>query len=469
MQIGFYGAAGEVTGSKHLITTDKGKQLLLDCGLFQGKAANGGDVNRHFGFSPAGVNFLFLSHAHIDHSGLIPRLFKEGFRGKIFCTKGTYALCKLMLADSAHIQEGDLEIVNKRRKKRGDPPLDPLYNMDDVTGCLALFHTFEYNEEVKVDEDITCVFTDVGHMIGSAAVNLTINTKKGKPVRITFTGDIGRQSDKILNSPQPYKACDVLICESTYGDRLHEKVTNADERLLSIVKQTCVEQQGKLIIPAFSVDRTQELVYQLEQMENAGRLPKINIYVDSPLSVNATNIMREFTADYNQEFKDYLKHDPVPFCFRNLHFITKVEESKALNSINEPCIIISASGMAEAGRIKHHIKNNVTDSRNTILIVGYCTPESLGGRLRNGNKMVRIFGEEYAVKAKIEVLDAYSAHADYEEILQYLSCHAPATVKKLFLVHGEANTISSFKQKCEEKGYTHITIPQKGEVFTITN
>lgn len=464
MQIQFFGAAKQVTGSKHLLTTHSGKKILLDCGLFQGK--NSDEANRHFGFNPADVHCVVLSHAHIDHSGLLPRLYKEGFRGTIFATPGTIDLCKIMLADSAHIQESDLTYVNKRRKKRGENALQPLYDIQDVEGCLSQFIAVDYHNEVSICDEIKLLFTDAGHIIGSAVVNLTIN-ENGAEKKLTFSGDIGRPEDKILRSPQPFPQCDVLICESTYGDRLHEKVGDADARLLEIVQNTCVKKGGKLIIPAFSVDRTQELIYQLEKMENAKLLPPIKVYVDSPLSTHATNVMRDYTDDYNADFLHYMQRDPEPFCFRNLEFITDVEHSKSLNLLHAPCIIISASGMAEAGRIKHHIKNNINDEKNTILMVGYCTPESLGGRLRNGNKTVRIFGEEHEVKAHVEVMDYYSGHADYEEILTFLSCQQPEKIKQIFLVHGEEETQQYFRLKLLDKGYKNIMIPSREDIFDI--
>lgn len=464
MQIQFFGAAKQVTGSKHLLTTHSGKKILLDCGLFQGK--NSDEANRHFGFNPAEVHCVVLSHAHIDHSGLLPRLYKEGFRGSIFATPGTIDLCKIMLADSAHIQESDLTYVNKRRKKRGENALEPLYDIQDVEGCLSQFNAIDYHNEVSICDEVKLLFTDAGHIIGSAVVNLTIN-ENGQEKKLTFSGDIGRPDDKILRSPQPFPQCDVLICESTYGDRLHEKVGDADARLLEIVQNTCVKKGGRLIIPAFSVDRTQELIYQLEKMENAQLLPPIKVYVDSPLSTRATNVMRDYTDDYNVDFLHYMQRDPEPFSFRNLEFVTDVGHSKSLNLLHAPCIIISASGMAEAGRIKHHIKNNIDDEKNTILMVGYCTPESLGGRLRNGNKVVRIFGEEHEVKAHVEVMDYYSGHADYEEILTFLSCQQPEKIKQIFLVHGEEETQQYFRLKLLEKGYTNILIPSREDIFDI--
>lgn len=466
MQIGFYGAAQTVTGSKHLLSTPGGTKLLLDCGLFQGRMDNREDMNRHFGFSPHEIDYLVLSHAHIDHSGLIPRLVAEGFRGKIICTPATKSLCETMLLDSAHIQTDDLKHVNKRRLRKGLPVLQPLYDVEDVAKAMSLFHTVDYDQHLHLDEELSLLLSDAGHLLGSTVVNLQIK-EAGKTTRIAFTGDIGRYNDPILRNPQPFEQCDILICESTYGNKRHPESTDSENRLLDIVRETCVENLGKLIIPAFSVDRTQEIVYLLDKAANEKRLPNIKVFVDSPLSVKATQIIRKHQECFRTEFIDYIKQDPDPFGFHNLHYISEVEESKKLNALNEPCIIISASGMAEAGRIKHHIANNIENHQNTILLVGYCTPDSLGGRLKNGDKSVRIFGEEYPVKARVENMDQYSAHADYEEIFRFLSCQNKSLIRKTFLVHGEHDTLVAFKARFEERGYQNIIIPQLGDVCEI--
>lgn len=465
--IGFYGAAQYVTGSKHVLTTQAGTKILLDCGLVQGRLPGKDDLNRHFGFVPHDIDYLILSHAHIDHAGLIPRLVSEGFTGIIFAHPATISLCELMLLDSAHIQHEDLKRINKRRQKRGEKMLDALYDVNDVERAIDLMQPVGYDEWVKVDNEISFCFTDAGHLLGSCAVHINLN-EKGKPkTKLTFTGDIGRYNDPILRNPQPFRQCDVLICESTYGNRLHPKELDAEIDLLDIVKQTCVQNLGKLIIPAFSVDRTQELIYTLEKMANDGRLPNIKIFVDSPLSVKATGVIRKHEECFNESFIDYMHLDPKPFEFKNLQYITEVEESKQLNSINEPCIIISSSGMAEAGRIKHHITNNVENNKNTILLVGYCTPESLGGKLKAGHKLVRIFGEEKQVKAQVRVLDYYSSHADYKEIINYLGCIKSAKVKQTFLVHGEIDAQTELKQHLTKAGFNQISIPQLGEQFDI--
>jgi metallo-beta-lactamase family protein len=466
MKLAFYGAAQYVTGSKHLLTTQSGTNILLDCGLIQGRNPNKEDHNRKFGFAPYDIDYVVLSHAHIDHSGLLPRLVREGFKGIIFAHPATISLCEIMLMDSAHIQTEDLKRTNERRKKRGEDPLEILYDMEDVQRVLDLMQPIGYDEIVKVDKDWSFHFTDAGHLLGSCAVHIDFHEKDNKH-KLTFTGDIGKYGDPILRDPQPFRQCDILISESTYGDRLHPKIADSEAELLEIVTDTCVTKKGKLIIPAFSVDRTQELIYALDKMANEGKLPNIKVFVDSPLSVKATAVIRKHEECYNQEFVNYIHADPDPFGFRNLTYITEVEQSKALNSLKEPCIIISASGMAEAGRVKHHIFNNIENPNNTVLLVGYCTPESLGGRLKSGEKMVYIFGEEKPVKARICSLDYYSSHADYEEIFTYLKCQNKNKIKHLFLVHGEKEVQEVFKTKLLAKGYTNIEIPAFGQKFEV--
>lgn len=464
MKIQFYGAAQRVTGSKHLITTQKGTKILLDCGLFQG--INTSDLNLQFGFDPKEVDILVLSHAHIDHTGLVPRLVKKGFKGEIYATHATKDLCDIMLYDSAYIQEKDLERVNERRKKRGEPLLELLYGEEDVKNALALFKTVDYHTPFYLEPGVKAEYYDTGHILGSASIYLTFEEDAGTKT-LFFTGDVGRPNDKILRSPEAFPQADYVICESTYGDRLHEPEIDMKAHLLQIVHDTCVVRRGKLIIPAFAVDRTQELVYALDQLESEGRLPKIQVYVDSPLSVKATMAMKRNEDCFNPEILDYIKHDGDAFGFDNLHYISEVNQSKALNSYKEPCIIISASGMAEAGRIKHHIANNVENPDNTVLLVGYCSPESLGAALKARPEHVKIFGEVHRVNAKIEVMDSFSAHADYSELINYLGCQDASKVKTLFLVHGELPTQLAFKNRLLLAGFKNILIPAQGEGFDL--
>ncbi|MES2379587.1 MAG: MBL fold metallo-hydrolase [Bacteroidota bacterium] len=466
MKVRFIGAAQTVTGSKHLLTTVNNNKILLDCGFFQGKGSEGEALNRHWGFDPASIDYLILSHAHIDHSGNIPGLVKGGFSGPIICTPATLDLCKIMLSDSAHIQISDLKFVNKRRVKRGEKPLEPLYDLMDVEKCLQQFVAVPYNHIYTVCKGVELCFTDSGHILGSAAVNLTYTEDKHTK-QLCYTGDIGRYGGSILKDPEPFPQADYIICESTYGDRLHSDNSVSEEELLGVVHNTCVVKKGKLIIPAFSLGRTQEIVYALDQMAHKGLLPKIDVFVDSPLSINATNIMRNHPECFNDGILAYMQHDDDPFGFDKLTYIRDVEASKRLNERKEPCIIISASGMIEAGRIKHHVANSIANPKNTILIVGYAEPHSLGGKIRNGDKLVKIFGEEYEVRADVVVMDSYSAHADYQEMIEYLSCQDKKAVKKMFLVHGEYPTQVHFRDKLTEAGFSHIVIPAKGEEYVI--
>ncbi len=458
MKISFHGAARTVTGSKHLISLSNGKKILLDCGLFQGHGADTDPMNRHLGFDPMSVNYLVLSHAHIDHSGNIPALVKQGFKGPIYCTSATRDLAAIMLFDTAHIQENDIAYLNERRERKKLPPLQPLYTTSDVEKALSQLFTIPFRKKHRIDENIEIEFTDSGHILGAAAVNLTI-TEEGKTRQVYFSGDIGRYSDKILKAPEPFPQADILICESTYGNRLHEGTEATEQQLLSIVQKTCVENKGRLVIPSFSLGRTQEVVYALNNLKNAGKLPPIKVYVDSPLSVNATTIMRTHPECFNEDILATMRTDPDPFGFDDLFYVRRVEDSIKINNLKEPAIIISASGMAEAGRVKHHIRNAIEDPRNTILMVGYCTPDSLGGRLMAGASRISIFGKEFEVKATIEQIHSFSAHADYNEMLKYLSCQDPKKVKQCFLVHGDYDVQFEWREKLQHAGFSNIEIP----------
>jgi len=465
MKIQFFGAARRVTGSKHLITTEKGTKILLDCGMFQG--INTQDLNQNFGFDPKEVDFLVLSHAHIDHSGLLPRLVRKGFKGPIYCTIPTADLCNIMLLDSAFIQQKDLERINERRKRKGEEEIELLYDENDVRQTLQLLVPVEYRQDFWLNQDEVKVrFTDTGHILGSAAVHLTIKDK-GVEKQVTFSGDVGRLNDKILRSPEAFPQADVIICESTYGNRLHEPEPDMKAHLLRVVRDTCVTRGGKLIIPAFAIDRTQELIYALDQLANEGLLPRLKVFIDSPLAVKSTAIMRKNDEYFNPDILEYIEKDGDAFDFPNLFYVSDVEQSKAINNLKEPCVIISASGMAEAGRIKHHIKNNILDPDNTIMLVGYCSPDSLGGALKRGDAEVKIFGETFSVRARVEVMDSFSAHADYTELIQFLKCQDPRQVKTLFLVHGEYENQIAFKQKLEAEGFRNIEIPEQGQGFMV--
>ncbi|HEY1039786.1 MAG TPA: MBL fold metallo-hydrolase [Bacteroidia bacterium] len=467
MKLRFIGATETVTGSKHLVITEKGMQVLLDCGLYQGMGKQTAEMNSHLGLDPSKLTAVILSHAHIDHSGNLPFLVNQGFRGKIYCTEATAEVAEILLRDSAHIQEADIKFINKIRKKRGQEPLEPLYTNADVERTVDMFHPITYHTSFAINEELSFSFTDAGHILGSAAVNI-VAKENGKITHLTFTGDIGRYTDMLLKDPEPFPQADYIICESTYGDKLHEKGGPAEIRLLEVVKKTCVEKKGKLIIPAFSLGRTQEIVFVLDKLKNADLLPHgLKIFVDSPLSVSATNITRKYVKYLNAGLQEYIKTDPDPFGFEGLIYIQKKEDSMRLNEYNQPCIIISASGMMEAGRVKHHIAHALSNPKNTILAVGYASPSSLGGKLIRGEKSVNIFGEEHEVKADIEVISSYSAHADYEEMLKFLSCQDKREVKKMFLVHGEKDTKLVWRQRLLNEGFAHVEIPVKGEVFEL--
>lgn len=458
MNITFHGAARNVTGSKHLVRLNDGTGILLDCGMFQGMGEHTEDMNEHFGFNPKKIDYMILSHAHIDHCGLIPRLVAEGFDGPIFCTAPTMDLARILLMDSARIQEQDTEYSNKHRKKKGLPLLDILYNEEQAIASLRLFKIVDYNEEYEITPGVKFSFTDAGHLVGSASVHLWI-TEDGKETAITFSGDVGRYGDMLLKSPQPFPQADYILLESTYGDSLHKDVGAIEDALLEVIKHTCEIKKGKLIIPAFSVGRTQELLYALNALELKGILPDLKYYVDSPLSEKATRVLMDHPEVYNKEVSAVLKVDANPFGFKGMSFIQSTEESKALNDNPTPCVIISSSGMAEAGRVKHHIKNNINDPKNTILMVGYCEPNSLGGHLLRGDHDVYIFGDRYEVRAEVQSIKSMSAHGDYEDLLHFISCQDPKKVKQVFLVHGEYDVQQHFREKILAKGFASVEIP----------
>lgn len=467
MKIKFIGATEDVTGSKHLILTEKGRQILLDCGMYQGMGSETDAMNRHLGFDPANIDAVILSHAHIDHSGSLPTLVKQGYRNTIYCTPATFDVCSILLLDSARIHEADVKYINKRRMKNGQGLIKPLYTEQDAERCLKLFKVIPFNTDCKLNDEVSFYFSENGHIIGSAAVHLSVKENQTY-TRLTFTGDIGRYNDPLLKSPSVFQQSDYIISESTYGDRLHELQADSEKKILDIVLNTCVNKKGKLIIPAFSLGRTQEIVYLLDKLKNKKLLPEIQIFVDSPLSTKATKIVRMHPECFNDELKSYIQTDPDPFGFPNLTYIESTEESMALNSYKEPCVIISASGMGDAGRVKHHIKNAVSNANNTILISGYCAPHTLGAQLIEGQTQVRIFGDYYSVQAQVESILSLSAHADYSEIIKYLSCQQPQFVKTVFLVHGEEGAKLSLQEKLSQKGFTSVVIPKKGEVYPLT-
>ncbi len=458
MKISFHGAARVVTGSKHLLHINPDKKVLLDCGMFQGMGKDTVALNSHWGFEPRDVDHLILSHAHIDHIGLVPKLVKDGFPGKIYCTPATASLAKLLLLDSARIQETDAKFINKQRDKEGREHVEPLYTEEEAAAVFPLFETVPYNEHFRIDDQVELVFTDCGHIIGSAAVNLVIK-ENGKRRTLTFSGDVGRYRDMILRSPDTFPQAEFVIMESTYGDKLHELVAVANDTLLNHITETCINRKGKLIIPAFSLGRTQEVLFMLNHLELEKRLPQLNYYVDSPLSIKITEMIKRYPDYFNGNVQSLLKQDKDVFDFKGLEFLDTKEESMALNDSNDPCVIISSSGMAEAGRVKHHIAHNVEDARNTILMTGYCEPESLGGRLKRRPEEVGIFGKRFKVNAQIAEINSLSAHGDYEDLCQWLACQRPVDVKKIFLVHGEYDVQQRFADRLMRKGFSDVQIP----------
>ena len=465
MEIQFLGAARTVTGSMHLLRVN-GSQILLDCGLFQGRREESRERNKKLPFEPGGIDVLALSHAHIDHSGNIPTLVKEGFKGSILTTSPTRDLCSAMLRDAGHIQEEDAEYVNKKRDRQGLPPVEPLYTVEDATQSLTHFVSVSYGRPMSLAPGVTVTFCDAGHILGSSVVVLDVE-ETGSKKRILFSGDLGRKGVPILRDPQVVEGVDYLIIESTYGDRLHDPVELMDEELREVILST-YRQGGKVIVPAFAVGRTQDLVYALHRLVRAQRLPDLPIYVDSPLAVNVTEVFRLHPECYDQETRTFMEagNGLDPFGFGRLNYVRSVEQSKDLNFLREPAIIISASGMAEAGRILHHLKNNIEDRRNTILIVSWQAPHTLGRRLADREQRVKIFGEVYDRKAEVATIGGFSAHAGQDFLLDY--CRAvQGQVKEIFLVHGEPRPAGALAEKLKEAGMGMIRYPGMASTYEI--
>lgn len=460
MQISFHGAVETVTGSQHLITVD-GKRLLLDCGLYQGKRDEARRRNQNFLFDAGSVEAMVLSHAHIDHSGNIPNLVKQGFRGKIACTAATADLCGAMLPDSGHIQEEDVAYVNRQRQKHGEAPVEPIYTREDAVASLKYFEGIEYEQPYPLWPGVTCTLHDAGHVLGSAIVELNFQSVSGEPARrLVFTGDLGRAHVPLLCDPTLLTAADILLIESTYGTRTHPPIEESAGALKETIRRTS-RRGGKVIIPAFAVERTQLLVYLLNKLYDRGELPEIPIYVDSPLAVNVTDIFRRHTAYFDAETQAYLRQDPDHdiFGFKQLHYIRDVEQSKRLHSLKGPCVIISASGMAEAGRVQHHLKNNIEDSRNTILIVGWQAPNTLGRRLVEKTPMVRIYGKEYSLEAEVVTLNGFSNHADQPGLLSWAQAFKPPP-KRTFVVHGDPDAATELAARLrQDLGFQEVMIP----------
>ena len=440
MKLSFYGADRTTTGSKHLLEVN-GQRLLLECGMFQGRRDKTQDYNTKLAFAPNSVDALLVSHAHIDHTGIIPVLCRDGFKGKIFATDATTDLCRIMLVDSAHIQEQDALFLNKKLAKKGRPLVAPLYTQADASAALDQFVPVAYHQPVPVINGVTATWIDAGHILGSSIIVLDIE-EGSRQYRLAFSGDLGRGHNDILRDPEIPHDVDYLLTESTYGNRVHESLTDVNDRVCQIINRA-IERRGKIVIPSFAVGRTQQLLYTLYQLQNSRCIPALPIYVDSPLAVNATTIFRRHLEAVNDPFAATMRAGDNPFSIANVTYIQSVEESMALNDLTQPCIILSASGMAEAGRIRHHLHNTVEDQRNTILIVGWCAQHTLGARLASGDKKVSIFGELHTVRAEVETIDAFSGHADMNELRRWAE-QITGPLRGIFVVHGELEPATAF-------------------------
>ncbi len=464
MIIEFLGAAQTVTGSMHLLHVGS-KRVLLECGLFQGRRAESNERNRRFPFEPASIDAVILSHAHIDHSGNLPNLVKQGYAGPIYCTPATKDLCGIMLSDSGFIQEKDAEFLNKKRNRNHEPPIEPLYTAADAAAVIPLFREIPYEKEFDVIPNVVAKYTDAGHILGSASVRLTVR-ENGSAKLLGFTGDIGRWNMPIIRDPAFMGNVGALISESTYGGIVHDPPGSMSEELARDLQRT-IARGGKVVVPAFSVGRTQDLIVALHRLFDEGKLPHIEIYVDSPLAVNATEIFRRHAECFDEETTRYVLRHEDPFGLNQIHYVREVAESKKLNDLRGSCMIIAASGMCEAGRILHHLANTIEDSRNSVLIVGYQAEHTLGKRLVDGAEEVKIFGSVVKRKAEVIVHNSFSAHADGNELLTYIGRYDPRQLERIFLVHGEPVRAQALQAALRQKGMTAIDIPVRGEKFTL--
>jgi metallo-beta-lactamase family protein len=464
MKLTFHGAAQEVTGSSHILTLN-GKNILLDCGLFQGRRKEAFEKNRQFEYDPAILDVVLLSHAHMDHSGNIPTLVKRGFRGKIYCTEATADLCRIMFRDCAHIQELDVAYVNKKRARQGKTLFEPLYTTEEADKASERLEPIPYGKTFSPFEGIEVCFRDAGHILGSAFTVMDVR-ENGFRGRMMFTGDIGRKDIPILKDPQIVDNIDYLITESTYGNRKHPPAEDVKGKLEAVIKHIC-QTKGKIIIPAFSIGRTQHVVYLLNKLYVEGRIGSVPVFVDSPLSSAATEVYNKHEECWDKDAISFLLNAGKPFSFNTLRYTESVEESKQLNNKSGPMIIISASGMAEAGRILHHLANNISDARNAILIVGYMAEHTLGKRLVEKAKTIKIFGEEYKRNAHVEIFGALSAHADKTEMLAYFQKCGASHIKHAFCVHGEPDSLGPFTDSLQQIGMQNVSAPLAGQSFEL--
>lgn len=468
MAISFYseGAAREVTGSKHVLEID-GKRYLIDCGAFQGKREESDRKNRALVSDPQSIEAVILTHAHFDHCGLLPLLVKRGFKGNIYSTPATRDLANIIMMDSARIQSRDAEYLSKQAQKRGEKfSWQPMYSELDAIEAASQFVTINYRRPMPLP-DLKLEFRDAGHILGSATAHVTARDADGHSVRIGFSGDLGRPDKAIIRDPEAMAPVDYLVIESTYGNRLHESTVDALQRLAEVVNAT-VERRGRLLIPAFAIERTQELIYYFHMLVDQGRIPKIPIWVDSPMAINATSIFQVHPECYDQEtYEAFLKHHKNPFGFNELQFSSSVEQSKKLNTMPGPVVIMSADGMCEAGRIQHHLLHGLGDERNTLLIVGYMAADTLGRRLRDGQKEVRIHGNLVNVKARVEEIKAFSAHADYQETWNWMSAMDLSSLKRVFLVHGENDAVDALRTFLLGKGVPAVETVEYGQRYRL--
>ncbi len=462
MKLKFCGAAGTTTGSQHLLEVN-GKRILLDCGLYQGRRQDEYEINCCFPhLDPASIDAVVLSHAHIDHSGNLPNLCSKGYSGNIYATFATRDLCQIMLADCARIQASDVKWLNKRLKKEGQPLREPIYSVEDADACMRQFVNVGYDRPLPISDGVSLTFLDAGHILGSAQVLLEIEDQEdGEKKRFLFSGDVGRGDNDILRDPAVAREIDFLLMESTYGGREHEMPTRADDRLVAILERS-LERGGKILIPAFAVERTQALLWALHQLFEEERIPEVPVYVDSPLAVNATEIFRLHPECFNEEVHRFLHEKRNPFGFDGLTLIREVQKSKDLNAQEGQAIIISASGMCEAGRILHHLRNGIGDPRTTVLFVGYCAQQTLGWKIRQRWEEVRIFGETFKVKAAVEELDSFSGHADHSELLDYFGAMTGPR-GKVWLVHGEQERSETFRTALQEVHDGDVSVGVLGE------
>lgn len=457
MKLTFYGATQNVTGSMFLIEHND-KKILVECGLYQGKRQESEELNKNFPFDPVSIDMLLVSHAHIDHSGNIPNLVKQGFKGDIVATHATCDLMDVMLKDSGHIHEKDIEYLNKKLIKKGEEPKEPLYTVKDAEESAKYFRGVNYYSPYVIDNELQVTFIEAGHILGSSQMLFEYKNKT-----ILFTGDLGRKHLPIIRDPDVVENVDMLITESTYGNRVHKNITQAKEELREIIVKTYTR-RGKIIIPAFSVGRTQEIVYDLHALKNDKSIPDIDIFVDSPLSSNVTEIFRNHPECYDKPTVQMFIDRDDPLAFDGLHYINDVAESKALNEKTGTHIIISASGMCEAGRILHHLKNNIENPYNTILVTGFMAENTLGRRIVEKREYLKIFGDEYSLNSEVYVMNEYSAHADSEDLMRHVKSAKP---KKTVIVHGEISQQKSFREKLDAAGYKDVSIPVRGDSFVI--